>query len=345
MRRSAAAAVGFAVALAAARAGAHEVGLSRGEYVVEGSTARVDLAFARRELSGLVATLDANGDGALTSAEVEAARGAIEGALVNRVKVKGDGVACPGSLERAELTDQDGIAVRAIYRCSKRPRAVAIDLTFLDDLAFGHRHLARASTGAGPVAIDHVLSQRSRSLTIDVPEGPAPAPREEGGAFAHGARRVLLRHEAPAFLLALLASRVGARGMAIAAACFTAAVALGLWLGARALFLPSPAAVAAAIAISLVYVGVVAPRARSGALLALPFGVVHGLGCAHAFRAPEPLGIFTLGVGAGLFVIAAALLLVALWAQRRAMNQARLATVTGGIVAAAGLYGLLMGRT
>jgi hypothetical protein len=342
----------FAASLAAAKAGAHEVGLSRGDYAVEGASVKAQVVFARKELIGLVAGLDADHDGALTAGEVAAARGAIEGALVGRIRVTGDGAACPGALERAELTEQDGIAVQAVYRCGRRPGQLAVELAFLDDLPFGHRHLARASAGAS--SIDRVLSQRSPSLTLPVPAEAAPEieeARPEPGVspLRRGALHVLARPWSPAFLLAVLVTSSGWRPALFTAAAFAAAAAAALGLGVRGIFMPSPRALGAAIALSLVYVGVEAVGGTDGAArwqVALPFGVVHGLGAAAAFQAGGS-GLWAFGAGAAIALVAtlAVLLPAAQWARRRALFAGRGLRALGAAIAAAGAVGLLTGRT
>ena len=326
--------------LLAATAGAHEVGLSRGEYLVEGAAVEARLIFARKELVALVAGLDRDHDGALTSAEVAAARGALDGALVQRVRVTGDGAACPGTLERAELAEQDGISVGAVYRCPRRPRQIGVTLALLDDLPFGHRHLARASAGAA--ALDRVLSQRSPSLSLDVPAG-ATLSGDASGATppGHGARDVLARCEGPAFLLALLVTCVSRRAAALTAAAFVLAIAFGFTLGTRALFMPSPRVLGAALALSLVYAGIDAltsPDGRRRWRVALPFGVVHGLGYAKTSSSAPWTGA---GVAGALATVSAVLLAVVLWPRWRPLLKARGAMALGALIAALGVFGLI----
>ncbi len=361
----AAAAVGAALGLLAADARAHEVGLSRGEDRVEGAAVRAELIFARKDLASLVAGLDADHDGAITAPELAASRGAIEGALVGRVRVKGDGAPCPGAIEAADLAEQDGIAVRARYRCPARPRRIDLELACLDDLGFGHRHLARASAGAA--IADAVLSQRAPTLALDVPAAastPAPAPHPDTSPpFVRGALHVLARHEAPAFLLAIVASSSGLRAALLASAlAFAVAAAAGLVLGARGVFMPSPLALGPAISLSLVYVGVDAllanadPRTQALAsparrppgamrwLVALPFGVVHGLGGAAALRAPAELAGFGGGFVAALVALGVVLVPAALRARRWPAFGRRGLPALGAMVAAAGVLGLVIGR-
>jgi hypothetical protein len=347
-------ALALAAALVVAPARAHEVGLSRGDYVVEGARVTALVVFARKELIGLVAGLDADHDGALTPAELSAARDSIEGALVSRIRVQGDGVPCPGTLESTALTEQDGVAVHAVYRCARRPRKLGVELAFLSDLSTGHRHLARATAGAS--LIDSVLSQRNPSLSLDVPaETGRPEPSEPAapaGAppLQRGALLVLTRPFGPAFLLALLVTCPGRRDALVAAASFFAAAAVGLVLGARGLFLPSPPALAAAVALSLVYAGLEAMASRRGRArwaMAAPFGLVHGLACATAFQAEGAASSLTaFGAGVGLSLAAAIGVLVAAtrWALGKPGFATKGAMAVGAVIAAAGAIGLILGR-
>ena len=333
--------------LAARPAAAHEVGLSRGDYLVEGSALRVDVIFARKELSGLVATLDADHDGALTRPEVDAAHEALQGALVGRIKVSGDGAPCAGTLDRAELTEQDGIAVRALYRCARRPQQVSVELTLLDDVPFGHRHLLRAHAAAGP--LDLVLSQRTPSFTFAVPPAPAgalPAAPIEGAAAspaARGALHVVTAWELPVFLVGLLARCSARRSALLVAAAFSASLALGLALSALGALTPSPPVLAAAVALSLVYVGLdnLAQPAERRPFIAVPFGLVHGLACGAAYRAlAAPLASYALGVAAALALVLAVLLPAVLWMRARPGFRVRGVAAMSALVAVAGLIGL-----
>jgi len=305
--------------------------------------------FARPELIGLVAGLDANHDGALTQAEVEGSRDAIEGAVVGRIKVTGDGAACPGTLEAAELTEQDGVAVVARYRCAKRPRKIQVALALLEDVPFGHRHLARAVVG--PSSLDFVLSQRSPAFSVDVPEGPAEAPAPAPSPFWAGALGIARGWEAPVFLLGLLAASSRARAMALAAAVLAAGVAAGIALSALGVFAPSARVVGPLAALSLVYLGLDnlgAPDGDRRYRVALPFGLVHGFAASEALRALDgprsALGGFVAGALAALAATTLVLLPILLSARRYPWFTGRGARVIAGSVAAAGLVGLALQR-
>lgn len=171
----------FVLALAT-RASAHDVGLSRGEYAIKGAIVSADLTFSRREMVGVVPDLDPDHDGVIAADEIDRARASIAHGVVDRVRVTGDGAACPGSLERAALAEEDGLEIRAVYRCPKPPMKVSIELTLLEELPYGHRHIARAP---GPAEA--------------APPSASAEPQAAGGAGAAGAadaadiERVLFR--------------------------------------------------------------------------------------------------------------------------------------------------------
>ena len=330
-----------ATLLVAASSIAHEVGLSRGVYRLEGGALDAQLTFARREVIGLVAGLDENVDGALTSAEVERAREALTGAVAGRIKVEGGGGPCAAELIAAALAEEDGLGVHARYRCPSAAPELKVDLTLLDDLPFGHRHLARLSGNSGPS--DALLSRRDRRFTITasaprpdsapVPVAsvlPAPALPAPSSPLLLGATRALTRPDPPLLLLAFALGRTGRRAIVLAALAFVAASLLGLVLAARGVWAPGPALLGPALAIAVGYVGLDAllrePTARPWTM-ALPFGLVQGSALA---RLPEPaldlrgssaLASFTLGAGLVELVLAA--LLIAAVAALRARLRRR----------------------
>lgn len=323
--------------LAASPVRAHEVGLSRGDFSADGAAVRAEVAFARKELASLVAGLDANHDGAFTVEELDAGRDAIQGAVVGRITITGDGAPCAGKLERVDLSEQDGVAVRALYRCPRRPREASVTLTFIQDLPFGHRHLARAFTAVGP--LDLVLSQRSPTFSFALPpDARAGRPTSDRSPGALGRAVAASGWPVPVFLVGLLARSPNRRAAFLTALAFAVALLGGL-LGSRlGLFTPSPRAVAAAVALSLAYVGV--DNLAGGEprpWIAMPFGVVHGLAAAALLRALEaPPLPFALGTLAALAVLVPAIVPAVRWLGARARG----VTMVSAAVALAGLAGL-----
>jgi len=307
---------------------AHEVGLSRGDYDVRGNVVEARLVFARKELIGLVAGLDGDHDGVLTDAELAAGRDSLEGAIVGRVKVAADGAPCVGTLEKTGLVDQDGALVAARYVCGAQPRRLKVTLGFFDDIAFGHRNLARVT--AGSAALDQVLSQRSPSFALDVPADAVVVAPEAAEASWQGVSSIVAFCAA---LVALAAPPTGAptsrRSRSIRAllalAAYATAAAIGHLLASTGTFVPSPASLAIAASMSLVYAGVEALRGEGGWALLLPFGVVHGIAfrgtltpwiaalvATPALTLAAPEGRAARGIGGVVLLVGAASLVVSL---------------------------------
>jgi hypothetical protein len=337
---------GFAIAavlLSPAMALAHEAGLSRGDYSMEGASVRADLAFARKDVARLVAGLDVDHDGTLTEAEVLAARDSMKGAIVGRVKVEGDGSPCPGELDRVELVEQDGLVVHAKYRCKKRPSEARVTLALLDDLPYGHRHLARAFQAEGP--LDLVLSQRVQGFAWRPPFAPSPPPEVGASKLAqHGATHAATTWTLPVLLLGLLVRCEARRASIVTAIAFASALAVGLIASATGAFTPSPRAIAIAIAAALIYVAVDAPwsaesRARGAAAwLALPFGAIHGLGFAAALRVANGATPWALGALAIVAAISIVLVLISPRARKHPAIVRGLALLAGALSLARVFY-------
>ena len=325
---TAAAVIGLTLASRVAQA--HEIGLSRGEYVVAGSAVTAELAFSRREVTQAATALDADHDGAVTEIELAAARGALEWAIVGGVAIAADGAPCPGTLEEARLADEDGIVLRATYRCPAAPARLRISLTHLEDWAFGHRHVAHVAAGAG--AVDQVMHRRSPSLEVDLaaPAGDTGAPSRGSIAwsfFVQGVEHIVtgLDHLAFLFGLILLGGRL--RSILAMVTAFTVAHSITLALAVLGVWTPSARLIEPAIALSVAYVGLENWFVKDAAKrwrITFPFGLVHGFGFAGALGAialPRPevpiaLLTFNLGVEAGQAALLAPVLPLVLLARK-----------------------------
>jgi hydrogenase/urease accessory protein HupE len=337
-----------ALALLAAPAAAHAVGLSRGEYVLAGPMVTAELVFSRRELAGVVDGLDADADGAVDAAELERGKAALTRAIVDRIDVEGGGARCPGTLDDARLAEEDGLVVHATFRCASPPEKVTVDLAVLEDLPFGHRHLARAvSAGA---AIAPVLFRSHRSFEIlagplagargsegpgAAPAGaapPGPPPAQDSGKlalFLMGVQHILTGYDHLVFLLGLVLVGGRVRSLVTVVTAFTVAHSMTLAVAVLGVWSPSPRIVEPAIALSIAYVGVenfFVEDAHRRWRITFPFGLIHGFGFAGALReialprseVPAALVLFNLGVEAGQLAVLALVLPLVLWARKRA---------------------------
>lgn len=349
-----------AVLLLAPRASAHTIGLSTGEYVAKGSSLTATLAFARAEIATVAPAVDANGDGHLTPAEIQASRALLESKLLARIVVSAGGAACPATLTDAALTEQDGLLVMGRWDCASSGAPFELDVALLDDLARGHRHVARVVTG--DATHDEVLDATRRELTIAPEPAAAGSPGVErssserrsgarpGSAAAFlvmGVEHILTGYDHLVFLLGLVLVRARARTLLGVVTAFTVAHSITLALAALGVWAPSPRIVEPAIALSIAYVGIenfFVEDATKRWRITFPFGLVHGFGFAGALQevalprgaVPAALVSFNLGVEAGQLLVLA-LLLPAIAALRRTdWFEPRGARLASGAVALAG---------
>lgn len=312
------------VALFAAPVWAHQVGLSRGTYELDGATISAEVVFARGELRDLVSGLDADGDGAVSDAELARAGDSLQSTVVDRVELLADDRACAGAFDRAALVEEDGAAVYATYRCPAPPATLTLRLPLLARTSTGHRHIAlvaRAGSGPADSLADWILHARSPQASVALsgaPEAP-PQPPPTSEYFALGVEHILIGIDHLVFLLGLVL--VGGRWRSLLAVitAFTLGHSLSLALATLDIWTPSGGWVEPAIAASIAYVGVenffvndAAGRWR----ITLPFGFIHGFGFAGALGdigVPQDglglvLFLFNLGVEAGQLAVLVVLL-------------------------------------
>jgi len=284
------------LALRATPSAAHAVGISRGEYRATGNEVSSDLLFARGELLLALPELDADRDGTLSGAEIEAGRGPLATWATRGVAVRAADEPCSAELVSAAETELDGVEIKLRHRCARALTSFALRLELLPSLSLGHRHLASASAaGRNARAVlyeaqpgfdfDAVATAAAPSALVGAPAGDdtaASAPRgagiaaSAGAVDAAGARRaspdaqrsavrspfrlgfvnLLTGYGQVLFLLVLVLAGTARRFLLRALAAFTIAHSITLPLAGLGIWLPRPALVEAAIALSIVYVGV-----------------------------------------------------------------------------------------
>jgi hydrogenase/urease accessory protein HupE len=345
------AAIAFFVLVAAllvgGRASAHAIGLSRGEYVANGAKVTATLVLARGEAAALVSGLDANIDGQITDAEVQAARTSIETKLLGGVAVSGDGARCRATLDRAALTDEDGLEASGTFVCTSAA-IVTIDLALLADLAHGHRHVARLTSGAD--VIEDVLFRGHDHLEVGHAAAPTRPPSPRFFDFLRmGVEHILTGYDHLLFLFALVIVGGRARSLVGVVTAFTAAHSITLALAALDVWSPSSRVVEPAIALSIAYVGVenfFVKNAEKRWRITFPFGLVHGFGFASALREielprariPAALVSFNLGVELGQLAVLAVVLPLVVWLRQKEWFASRGARGLSAAVVAAGLF-------
>ena len=194
-------------------------GVSRGDYRVSGNEIAAELTFARPELESAVPGLDENGDGVLTAAEVLAGQPRLAGLLARGLEVRSGSRSCEGGFEGADLTEQDGLAVRAAYRCATGG-ALSVRLAMLESLSLGHRHIATATTKGG-ATVRAVLYETNPELHVDA--GGNGNGNVAFQLFRMGIQHILTGYDHLLFLLGLILVGGRLRPLLVVVTAFTVA--------------------------------------------------------------------------------------------------------------------------
>jgi hydrogenase/urease accessory protein HupE len=319
--------VALALFLLAPGAGAHDVGLSRGTYVVDGARIQAELVLADRELGALDDDFDRDDDGKISQSDLDAARSAIEHGIVARIELTGDGNRCPGRLVSVQRTAGDAVRFEAEYTCAAPPRRVELRVPLLDDVWPHHSHVA--SIAAGDASASEPLNDPKKTLALEIGAPPAPPAAPSFLAMlAMGIEHIVFGYDHLVFLVGLVLVGGRFRDLLWVVTAFTLAHSVTLALAALGVWAPSGRFVEPAIALSIAYVGVenffvtdAAKRWR----ITLPFGLIHGFGFAGALaevelpRADVPVALvaFNLGVELGQLAVMAAVVPVVMLLHER----------------------------
>lgn len=339
-------------ALAASPAWAHAVGISRGDYRLEGNRVEADITFARLEILGAFPDVDADHDGSISQRESQGARPAIEASIVQGLGVAEGSGRCSGSLEDVALSEQDGLTVHAIYRCPGPPADVSITADFLDSLSPGHRHLVTGRSGQ--TVVHAVLFRGSRGFHLTHMSGGGPHADTSSmtsaitSLFRLGVKHTLTGYDHLLFLVGLIL--VGGRMRSLLAALLAFAVAHSITLATAGLgvWAPPSRIVGPMIALTIAYVGVencFIQDAKYRWLITFPFGLIHGFGFAGALAGIElskdqllpALASFNIGVEAGQVAFLLIALPALLWLRKQPWFGARGARVVSAGIALAGV--------
>ncbi|HTA18481.1 MAG TPA: HupE/UreJ family protein [Polyangia bacterium] len=305
---------------------AHAVGMSSGEYRLDGNVLSGDLGMAGRDLARLLPAIDADHDGAIDAAEIGAGREAVARALTRGLTVDADGTACPGTLDRAwAMEAEGGVVFQVHFTCAAPPRRLTLAAPILGELAPGHRHMARVFR-AGKAYVD-VLDRAHATWTLNEAGARSSAAALAWSMLKLGVEHILTGADHLVFLFGLILVGGRLRSIALAVTAFTLAHSITLALAALSIFAPSPRLVEPAIALSIAYVGVenfFVTDARRRWRITFPFGLIHGFGFASALReialprAQVPLALvsFNLGVELGQLGVLAIVLPLVLAARR-----------------------------
>ena len=352
------------VTLSSARAEAHAIGLSTGEYTANGESLTVKLAFARGEVASVLPNLDENRDGHVTAFEVDSAKKDLETKVLARVHVTQGGAVCAPALLGASLTEQDGLTIEGRFDCAAKDKPFDVDVLLLDKLSHGHRHVARS---VGATTHDEVLYKGHSSFAVTpaadaagavsvAGAGSAPAAASESHAssawsfFKMGIEHILTGYDHLVFLFGLVLLRARVKELVAVVTAFTIAHSITLAIATLGVFTPSPKFVEPAIALSIAYVGIenfFVKDASKRWRITFPFGLIHGFGFAGALaeinlpRAQVPVALvtFNLGVEAGqLFAMSLVVPMVMLIRQKDWFEPKGVRVLSGAVALAGGIW-------
>ena len=284
--------------------------------------------------------IDIDGDGVLTTREIDARRATIVRFATERLRIRRGGADClltGRGLTTVRRQSQPFLSLDLTGRCKRSGLMQVSTSLFFGSAGYSALLDIRTAGGRAPAV-----------LTADAPswtELPAPSMLESLQRFLHeGIWHIWRGYDHLAFLLLLLLPAVlehgrsgwvgtqslraiGLRTLGVVSA-FTLAHSITLSLATLGIMTPPTAPVEAAIAASVVLAGLanLIPRfAAHGARMAFGFGLIHGFGFATALQElglmrgniAAPLAGFNIGVELGqLAVVAMALPILALLRQR-----------------------------
>ena len=341
-----AAALGLAAFAPGRAAFAHAVGVSSGEYRLDGQILYGDLGMAGRELARLLPAIDTDHDGAISTDELTAGHDAVARAFAGGLTVKADAKSCRGTLDRAwALEAEGGVVFQVRYVCPEVPDRLTLAMPMLDALAPGHRHLARLFR-AGKAQVK-VLDRARATWELAGASSTSSGVAMAWSMLKLGIEHILTGADHLVFLLGLILVGGSLRSLIGVVSAFTLAHSITLALAAFSIFAPSPRLVEPAIALSIAYVGIenlFVTDASKRWRITFPFGLIHGFGFAGALReialprpqVPIALVSFNLGVEIGqLAVLSLALPLVlaardAPWFGDRGVRTLSIAIAIGG---------------
>jgi hydrogenase/urease accessory protein HupE len=338
----------LAALLRATSVQAHAVGMSRGEYHIEGTQVEASLVFSRKEMMGAFPGLDSDRDGELTTLEITRARDEFSGWIRRGLVIRNSAQACDGVLETVALTEQDGLAFTATYQCPSPAGVITVALALFDDLSSGHRHLAAATSGSQ--AVRAVLYQAQPEFEAGTPGAALDQASGMGTSlFRLGLEHILTGYDHLLFLLALVLVAGPLRSLLAAVTAFTLAHSITLAVAALGIWTPRPLVVEPAIALSIAFVGIencFVSDLRGRWRLTFAFGLVHGFGFAGALREialpsaqlPFALASFNVGVEAGQLAVLSLVLPSVWWLRRQAWFVRGVFQTSSIAIAAMGLW-------
>ena len=354
MRRLVTLAILAVVLFASARANAHSVALSHGEYRLDAATLHVKITLRNEDLARAAPRADANDDGTLDALELARSTTALDDVVTQRIAAHVGSRPCSAGPTSIGADGTDGVAFTLDYACDGGGE-VALDLGFLAAFPSGHRHLA-SITVHGETR-DQLIVLADTHLEIGEASGASKG-RGAGfwGLVKDGLFHILTGADHLAFLAGVLLSFAavgGARptlrarmgplvGMLTA---FTVGHSAALATATLGGFAPPARLIEPGVALSVAYIGLenlASFRLRPRALVTLAFGFVHGFAYASGLlplgippeRLPVAVVAFNIGVELGQLSVVAVVLPLLVWTEHSARFPLARKVVSGALILA-----------
>lgn len=295
---------------------------------------------------------DADGDGTVSQADLDARRAALEVGLWDALPLTAGGAPCTRKQHAAREHATYYLELTATYQCP--PGALRQTYTVLSLLPPNYRVVLGTFSGEGGQ-----LFADAQQPTLEIPEQGGPATPSVvspglGGWIQLGMKHIFQGFDHLAFLLALLLVGGSLKRVLWMVTSFTVAHSITLGATALGFILLDPQLtrwVEAAIAVSIIYVAaenLLLREHRHRALITFLFGLIHGFGFASALGAyglgaqvASSLLGFNLGVELGQAVIVMALLPLVRLIQRRPKVNLWTVRVLSSVILCAGAAWLL----
>jgi hydrogenase/urease accessory protein HupE len=266
-------------------AAAHALSVSYARFVVQpraiGAVIRVPL-----DDVDLLLRLDRDLDGAVSNAEIDAARDRVEAYVARHLSVIADGVPLPGGQARLAIwRDPAGaqyLEFGAMFPAAAGIAAMSIRSDLLTDLYPAYKTLGEVS-----------LADRSDTFVFEPGRTYEGRVREPGvwttawSFIRLGIEHIFTGYDHILFLFGLLLIGTTLRSLVAIVTSFTVAHSTTLALATLGVVTPIPWTIEAAIALSIVYIGFENVFARDPKYrwkITFFFGLVHGFGFAAVLR-------------------------------------------------------------
>ena len=329
--------VAVLAALVPAAALAHQATVSYSELDVRGREVSGELRFALADLRMQIEIAD----------PLHPPAPALARLLLDSFVVKTAGERCalqPGST--AAPDGEDGLVLRARWRCPREIEELSVRVDFLDSFPIGATHLSRIRFGEGEVS--------QRAVQVEDPEFEARRSRSPAREFWRflllGVEHIFTGYDHVAFLIGLLLLGGSLKELIAIVSAFTVAHSITLALAALDVLAPSPKVIESLIAASIVFIGLenlwALRTARSAQALrhrwvvTFGFGLVHGFGFASVLRALDlPRAVLATGLvsfNLGVEVGQVCIVLAALPLLRRLRRARAFAPAASACIAALG---------